>query len=288
MSVDHSLRQPLPAPVDGDLWRPRPMPVVWTRQDTADTVSFGLDPGDTPFRYLPGQFNMLYLFGHGEVPISISGDAEAPGPIVHTVRGVGAVTRPMVKLQVGDVVGVRGPFGTAWPLDQARGTDVIIVAGGIGLAPLRPAILHLLRHREDFARVIVLYGARAPSEMLYTDELRTWRGRFDTTVEVTVDRAEPGWLGSVGLVTRLLERMPFDADDATVFTCGPEVMMRFVVREALRRGVPADRVWLTMERNMKCAVGLCGHCQWGDAFMCRDGAVFRYDRISAALNVAEL
>lgn len=282
------LRQPLPTPEGGDLWRPRPMPVIWTRQDTADTLSFGLDCGDRPFSFLPGQFNMLYLFGHGEVPISISGDAEQPGQLVHTVRGVGAVTRPMIQLQVGDGVGVRGPFGTPWPMDEARGTDVIVVAGGIGLAPLRPAILHLLKHREDFGRVIVLYGARAPSEMLYRDEFAQWRGRFDAVVEVTVDRAEPGWHGPVGVVTRLLERAAFDADDATLLTCGPEIMMRFVAREALRRGLPAERIWLTMERNMKCAVGLCGHCQWGAEFMCRDGAVFRYDRVSAAMNLREL
>lgn len=278
---------PIPAPFETEPWVPRPMAVLDARQDTHDTVTLRLDPGGE-YPFLPGQFTMLYRFGVGEVPISISGDPAEPGVLVHTIRGVGGVTRPLVASKAGEVLGVRGPFGTPWPMDAARGTDVVVVAGGIGLAPLRPAILHLLRHRADYGRVIVLVGARAPSELLFADELRAWRGRFDVEVAVTVDRAEADWLGPVGVVTRLLERASFDADDCTLMTCGPEIMMRFVVREATRRGVPEQSIWVTLERNMKCAVGLCGHCQLGPAFLCRDGAVFRYDRVAPLLAVKEL
>lgn len=278
---------PLPASLAAEPWIPRPMTVLDVRQDTHDTVTLRLDPGSA-FRFEPGQFTMLYRFGVGEVPISICGDPAEPGVLVHTIRGVGSVTGPLIGAKPGDVLGVRGPFGTAWPLAEARGRDVVVVAGGIGLAPLRPAILHLLRHRAEYGRVIILYGARAPSEMLYTDELHRWRGRFDIDVEVTVDRAEPGWLGPVGVVTRLIERASFDPDDALVMTCGPEIMMRFVIRELQQRRVPLESIWVTLERNMKCAVGLCGHCQLGSAFLCRDGAVFRYDRVAKNLTIKEL
>jgi len=257
-------------------------------RETADTVTLTLDASAAPVRFQPGQFNMVFLHGQGEVPISISGDAHQPDRLVHTIRGVGPTTRPMLDLVPGDVLGIRGPFGTAWPVEAAKGTDVIVVAGGIGLAPLRPFLLHVLRHRRDYARVVVLYGARSPSELLFRRQLHHWRGRFDLQLEATVDRADDDWFGPVGVVTRLMERSSFDADDATIVTCGPEVMMRFVVREAERLGVPADHIWVSMERNMKCAIGLCGHCQWGPDFVCRDGAVFRWDRIARRFAIREL
>ena len=256
------------------------MEVVQVVRETADTVTLTLDASASPVRFVPGQFNMVFLFGQGEVPISISGDPQDPDKLVHTIRAVGPTTRPMLDLVPGDVLGIRGPYGTAWPVAEAVGTDVVVVAGGIGLAPLRPMILHLLAHRRDFSRVVVLYGARSPSELLFRRQLHHWRGRFDVTVEATVDRAGEDWFGPVGVVTRMLEREHFDVDDATILTCGPEVMMRFVVREAEEQGVPPDRIWLSMERNMKCAIGLCGHCQWGADFVCRQGPVFRWDQVS--------
>lgn len=271
-----------------DPWVPTPMEIQQVIRETSDTVTLTLDASASPRCFVPGQFNMLYRFGLGEIPISISGDATEPDKLVHTIRGVGPATRPLLQLVPGDVLGVRGPYGTGWPLQQAKGTDVVVVAGGIGLAPLRPMILHLLRHRRDYARVILLYGARSPDQLLFRRQLHHWRGRFDLTLEAIVDRAGEDWFGPVGVVTAALERACFDPDDATVVTCGPEVMMRFVVRGAEERGVPPDRIWLSMERNMKCAIGLCGHCQWGSSFVCRDGPVFRWDQISARFAHREL
>ncbi|MCB9758367.1 MAG: FAD/NAD(P)-binding protein [Alphaproteobacteria bacterium] len=231
---------------------------------------------------------MLYHHGFGEVAISISGDAARPERLVHTIRGVGSVTRPILGLEAGAMLGVRGPFGTPWPLEAAEGADVVVVAGGIGLAPLRPAILHLLANRERYNRVIVLYGARNPQDLLFLPELHAWRGRFDTDVRVTVDSAGADWRGPVGVVTRLIQQAPFDPDDTVVMTCGPEIMMHFVVREFVKEGVPEAAIHLSMERSMKCAIGFCGHCQWGPHFVCRDGPVFRYDQIAPLLAIREL
>lgn len=239
------------------------------------------------FAFLPGQFNMLYVHGVGEVPISISGDPGDPAHLVHTIRSVGAVTRVMDRLGAGDMVGVRGPYGSAWPVAEARGKDVLVIAGGLGLAPLRPAILDVLAHRQDYGRVTILYGARSPAELLFRDELQRWRGRFDVRLEVIVDRAGRDWFGPVGVVTRLLDGVPIEPDDA-VWLCGPEIMMRFAARELARRGVPDDAIWVSMERSMKCGVGLCGHCQLAGSFVCKDGPVYRLDRIARLLQVREL
>jgi NAD(P)H-flavin reductase len=186
------------------------------------------------------------------------------------------------------VVGVRGPFGTAWPVDLAEGRDVVIVAGGIGLAPLRPALYHVLRHRRRFGRVVVLYGARTPADLLFARELESWRGRLDVELDVTVDRASPDWLGRVGVVTTLIPRAPLDPDRAIAFVCGPELMMHFVATDLEHRGMAAERIWLSTERNMKCGMALCGHCQLGPTFVCKDGPVFRWDRVKPLLSVREL
>ncbi len=274
-------------PVPKDIWRPTPMEVQQVIRETADTVTLTLDATASPLRFAPGQFNMLYAFGQGEVPISISGDPAVPETLVHTIRGVGSVTHPMVDVKPGAMLGVRGPFGTGWPVAEAEGADLLIVAGGIGLAPLRGVIYEALAKRERYARVIILYGARSPADLLYLRQLHHWRGRFDCEVQVIVDRGGEGWFGSVGVVTKLMQRARFDPDDTVVMTCGPEVMMRFVVREAEKQGVPAERIWVSMERNMKCAVGFCGHCQWGADFVCKEGPVFRWDRIAPRFRVRQ-
>ncbi|HEY6554170.1 MAG TPA: FAD/NAD(P)-binding protein [Vicinamibacteria bacterium] len=263
-----------------DPMRPRPFAVRQPTRETGDTFSLALTPLEAGARpsFAPGQFNMLYVFGVGEVPISISGDPATPEVMVHTIRAVGAVTRALQKLQKGDVVGVRGPFGTAWPVDLAHGHDVVLVTGGIGLAPLRPALYHVLLHRGLYGRVVLLYGARTPRDLIFTRELREWRGRFDLEVEVTVDRATAEWQGAVGVVTRLIDRSPFDAASAMAFVCGPEVMIRFSVMALEKRGLPQPNIFVSMERNMKCGVGFCGHCQFGPHFVCKEGPVFRYDR----------
>ena len=260
---------------------PHPYCVQHVRRETGDTFTLELEPqtnGAAP-AFAAGQFNMLYVFGVGEVPISISGDPTRPGTLVHTTRAVGPVTKAMVKLKRGEVVGVRGPFGRSWPVQEAAGSDVVIVAGGIGLAPLRPALYHLLAERKNYGRIVLLYGVRTPAEILYRRDLELWRARFDLEVRVTVDRAMGDWLGNVGVVTTLIPRAPFDPLSTVALVCGPEIMMRFTLQELKKRGVPLEDIYVSLERNMKCAIGFCGHCQFGPNFVCKDGAVFRYDRI---------
>jgi len=238
--------------------------------------------------YTAGQFNMLYAFGVGEVPISISGDPTRPGPLRQTVRAVGAVTRALCALKPGGVVGVRGPYGTGWPVEQAAGCDVVVVAGGLGLAPVRPILYSVLARRREYGKVVVLYGTRSPGEILFFRELQKWRGRFDLDVEVTVDHAAGESFENVGVVTTLIPRARFDPEETVAFVCGPEVMMRFTVQKLLERGLDAQRVFLSLERNMKCAIGLCGHCQLGPAFVCQDGPVFSYADVAPLFRIREV
>ncbi len=283
--------EPAPATVSAsDPMRPEPFVVRHVTKETGDTFTLTLAPvAGAKFRpFAPGQFNMLYVFGVGEVPISISGDPAKPEILVHTIRAVGATTRAMQKLERGDWVGVRGPFGTSWPVDQAHGHDVILIAGGIGLAPIRPALYHVLLHRGLYGRVVLLYGARTPRDMLYPKELREWRSRFDVVVDVTVDRATMEWQGAVGVVTKMVQRSPFDPQSAMAFICGPEVMIRYASQALQQRGTSESSIFVSMERNMKCAVGVCGHCQFGPWFVCKDGPVFRYDRIQRFFGMREV
>jgi NAD(P)H-flavin reductase len=260
------------------------------RRELSDTFTLELIPADsdTSLRFAPGQFNMLYAFGSGEVPISVSGDPADNTRLIHTIRAVGPVTEAMWKLKSGDTLGVRGPFGTAWPVEEAAGSDVVIVAGGIGLAPLRGAIYYVLSHREQYGNVCIYYGARTPEDILYRAELEKWRGQFDLTVDVTVDRATGRWAGKVGVVTRLLTRGGFDPLQSIVLVCGPEIMMRYAIKALNHQGVSNDRIYVSMERNMKCAVGFCGHCQLGPYFVCKDGPVFRFDRLDPIFEIREL
>ncbi len=239
-------------------------------------------------RYAPGQFTMLYVFGVGEIPVSISGDANDGSKLVQTVRSVGAVSEAVTQLKPGDMLGLRGPFGSAWPTDQLAGQDVVLVAGGLGLAPLRPSIYHLLSSRGRFGKVVVLYGARGPEEILYRRQLETWRKRLDVQLEVTVDHAGADWRGHVGVVTKLIPRMSVDVANATALVCGPEVMMRFAAAGLHDIGLSEASIWVSIERNMKCAVGLCGHCQFAGLFACKDGAVVRYDRVRRLMGMREI
>lgn len=268
---------------------PHPYRVATRTTETPDTVTLvleGLEGHQIQFH--PGQFTMIYLFGVGEVPISIAGNPFVPHTLVHTVRAVGSVTNAMAALQPGDLIGARGPYGRGWPLAEAAGKDLLIVAGGIGLAPLRPAIIHALTGRAGVRSLSLLYGARTPADLLYKDDLLGWKFSPDIQVEVTVDRAPSDWWGDVGLVTNLLPRVSFDPANTVAMVCGPEVMMRVVARQLTSGGVPSDQVWMSVERNMKCGVGFCGHCQYGADFICKDGPVGSYAHFGRRLKVEEL
>jgi NAD(P)H-flavin reductase len=227
---------------------------------------------------------MVYAFGVGEVPISVS-DRSATGDIVHTLRSVGAVTHALSTVECGAMLGLRGPYGTDWAIPD--GGDLAVLAGGIGLAPLRPVIRHALAHRSRYGRVAVLIGARTPTDLLYTNEFDEWRAA-GLDVRVTVDRADASWTGRVGVVTTLLDGVPLDPATTTAFVCGPEVMLRFAARALVNRGVPESAIRVSLERNMRCGVGLCGHCQLGPWLLCRDGPVVGYDRAAPLLEVKEL
>lgn len=269
---------------------PVPFRVKRHRKETRDTYTLELMPVDDHpgFRFAPGQFNMLYKFGVGEVAISISGDPTVGLPLIHTIRAVGSVTHVMQSLRSGDIIGVRGPYGVPWPMEMADQRDVIIVAGGIGLAPVRPVLYQLLANRGRYGKVILLYGTRTPEDIIYRQELETWRSRFDLEVHVTVDRATGAWRGNVGVVTTLVPKLSFDPMHTLAIICGPEIMMRFTALELLKRDVWANKIFISMERNMKCGVGLCGFCQCGRYFICKDGPVFRYDRVKDLLLKREI
>ena len=275
----------LPDPMLPQLYR-----VQRVRREIPDTFTLELEPGDgveiPPFA--SGQFNMLYVFGVGEIPISISGDPARRRPLVHTTRAVGTVSKAMRELKPEDVIGVRGPFGSHWPIERAMGKDIVIVAGGIGLAPLRSAMYQVISQREKYGKVVLLYGARTPEDILYRREVEHWRAHFDLEVYVTVDNATGKWRGSVGVVTRLIPRAPFDPLNTVAMICGPEVMMRFTTVELEKRGVATENIFVSMERNMKCAIGQCGHCQYGPYFICKDGPVFQYSHVQDLLTKWEI
>jgi NAD(P)H-flavin reductase len=269
---------------------PVPLRVVEAVRETADSMTLLLQrPPSCPIAAgAPGQFNMLYPFGVGEAAISLSSDGAAGDLLVHTVRGVGAVSEAIGRLQPGEWLGVRGPFGVGWPMQRARGRSVVLVAGGIGLAPLRPVIHAVLRDRAAFGRLFVFYGARTPRERLFVAELEQWQHSPNIDLSVTVDFGDANWSGRVGFVTALLGQAEFDPANTVVMTCGPEVMMRAVANQMLARGVIPGDMYVSLERNMKCAAGLCGHCQFGPLFICKDGPVFTYDKVEHLLRVREI
>lgn len=278
------------APPGLDPMLPRPFTVERVEQENVDTWTLELaaadDRGDLLFE--PGQFNMVYHLGVGEVPISISSDPAEPGRLLHTIRSVGAVTGGLCGLKKGGVVGLRGPYGKPWPVERGVGSDLVFVAGGIGLAPLRPAIYRVLAERRRFGRVVILYGARSAGDMIFAEELESWRGRFDLDVQVTVDHATGEWFGHVGVVTTLIPRAGFDPTHTVAMVCGPEVMMRFTVRSLIDRGVERQGIFVSMERNMKCAIGFCGHCQFGSTFVCKDGPVFALPEVERFMDTREV
>jgi NAD(P)H-flavin reductase len=271
------------------------------------TLTLALDPGPlaSSYRFKPGQFNMLHLPGSGEVAISHCGppsdipQAQLPnGSFLHTIRAVGRVTRAIESLRVGDHLGVRGPYGNPWPIDELFHQDVMIVSGGLGMAPLRPVIYTISNHRSRFGQVDLLYGSRSPDLILYQSELKSWAAsniRIETTVDRTQSAGQQAWTGPIGPVTLLMDRRSsklaypdFDPSRTQVLICGPEVMMHYCALSALKLGIPSSSIWISMERNMQCGVGYCGHCQWGPFFLCKDGPVLRYDLAEPYLSIKDL
>ena len=272
-------------------WRPQRAEIKAIHQEVPGVATYDLEleqrDGEAEYSFLPGQFNMLYLPGYGESAISVSSNPAERHSLAHTVRVAGNVTQALSRKEPGQQIGIRGPFGTAWPMQQCRGRDIVLACGGIGLAPLRPAIYHLMNHREDYGRVMLLYGSRTAGDLLYSHEYDQWR-EASIEVEVTVDLGEPDWEGHIGVVPALFYHLRLDGQKTFVMTCGPEIMIRFVIFEALARKVPPEQIFISLERNMSCAMGFCGHCQLGPTFVCKDGPVFNYVQMEPYLNLEDL
>jgi len=262
--------------------------LVW---ETEHVYTIYLSPNDEMencFRFKPGQFNMIYVFGAGEAAISISSSPFKPRTLIHTIHKVGTVTSALSKYKKGDYIGIRGPFGSSWPVEAGTGKDMCIITGGIGLAPLRPAIYTLFKKRKDYGKIYILYGARTPQDLLYRVELEQWAKLFDVEVHVTVDRADQSWKGNVGFAAQLLNYIELDKKNTVSMVCGPEMMMKFTIEDLLEKGLQEENIHLSLERNMKCAIGLCGHCQFGPKFICKDGPVFAYPEVRHLLERKEL
>jgi NAD(P)H-flavin reductase len=258
--------------------------------ETAESVTLCLEPLATELSApRPGEFMMVYAFGVGEIAVSVSGDPSvSDGTITHTIRSVGAVSAALCAAEPGATIGLRGPFGTSWGLAGAVGRDLVIVAGGVGLAPLRPVVLGALAHRDRYGRVVVIAGARSQREFLYAAELERWQADSRLEVHLTVDVPIQGWPGEIGFVTEALRRLSLVPQRVTGFLCGPEPMMRFGAEALQDKGVrPAD-IRVSLERNMQCGIGWCGHCQLGPLLVCRDGPVVGYDVARPLLEVKEL
>jgi NAD(P)H-flavin reductase len=274
-----------PEPICGaDTWLPVAARIVAVRAENFNTRTFQLRIEDETarrlYRWAPGQFNMLYVPGVGEAAISISSDAEQPEMLEHTIRVVGSVTRAIERAGEGAVIGLRGPFGVGWPLGALDGKDVVMMAGGIGLAPVRPMVRWLLNHRDRVRRLVLLYGCRTPEDRIFSKELEQWAAGGAIDVLVTVDNATGEWAGPVGVVTNLLRRIKVNADRTAVMVCGPRILNRVAAWHFLQLHVPPRQVYVSLERNMNCGFGRCGHCQYGAKFVCRDGPVFCFADIA--------
>lgn len=270
-------------PVSMNPFIPYPAEIIEKREEARRIYTFRLrlreEEHRRSYRFRPGQFNMVYVFGIGEVPISIVSDPAEPDVLDHTIRAVGMSTRALCNLEKGDVVGLRGPYGSGWPLEEIKGKDLIIVTGGLGCAPVVSVINYVIKRRESYGALKILHGIKTPKDLLYRERFRAWRKHPNTEVYLTVDQPDRNWKYSVGVVTNLFSQVRIDVQNNVVMMCGPEIMMHYAVRDLLSQGMPADRIYLSLERNMKCAVGFCGHCQFGPTFICKDGPVLRYDRI---------
>ena len=259
-------------------------------QEIDETVTLVLDlPSSlTDFYFTPGQFNMLYSFGQGEIPVSFSGNQSINHQIVHTIRSVGAVSQSLVSLKVGQALGIRGPFGQGFPMDRFIGKEVIIVGGGLGLAPLRPVIYFLKDIASKVKKATLLIGAKNPNNLLYSKEVENWKQDKSFEVHTTFDQAPSSYKGPIGLITNLIPRITFNPLETIVLVCGPEIMMKSIAIEFEKKGVNKADIYMSLERNMKCALGFCGHCQLGPDFICREGPVLDYKALESRLRIHEI
>ncbi len=260
-----------------------PATIVEKIREAEDITTYRLQLVDEEarrrFRFKAGQFNMVYLFGIGEVAISIVSDPDEPERLDHTIRAVGRTTKAIADLQPGETLGIRGPFGEGWPLEEAKGRNVVIVTGGLGCAPVVGAIEFIFKRRNQYGAVKILHGVKTPHDLLYRERFDAWRGFPDTEVLLTSDQPDKTWRYHVGVVTELFEQVSMDPEKSMVLMCGPEIMMRLGAPILMRRGIPATAMYVSLERHMECGIGLCGHCQMGPYFLCKDGPVMRYDRV---------
>lgn len=275
-----------------DPYIPKLAQIIEKRHEAKNIYTFRLrfssDEEQEAYSFAPGQFNMLYVFGVGEIAISISGDPSDREGIDHTIRVVGTVSRAMGSCEEGDTLGVRGPFGSQWPLQEARGKDVLVITGGLGCAPVMGAIHYIIKRRSDYGKLKILHGIKAPRDLIYRQKLEEWKQFPDTEVHLTSDEADKDWKFSVGVVTNLMDKIEIDPANTVVMMCGPEVMMKFALKELKKHSIGSDQIYLSMERNMKCAMGFCGHCQYGPHFICRDGPILRYDQVAGLFPVREV
>lgn len=264
--------------------------IKWIKKETRDTSTYALKINSKEIQrsygFRPGQFNMLYIPGVGESPISIS-SSPSDKELTHTIRVAGDVTTSISKLKPGDTILMRGPFGSSWPIEEVEESSLMVIAGGLGIAPLRSVLREIIKRRFK-KKGFILYGAKTPKDIIFRDEFPRYRDGFD--VFLTVDKADPEeyWKGNIGKVTDLFDKLNFDPLNTVVFICGPEIMMQSCIKELIIRGVAGEKIFLSMERNMNCGVGICGHCMFGPKFICKDGPVFRFSEIEEFLGVKEI
>lgn len=268
---------------------PHPAEVVERIEEAPSVITLRVrlrDPAlRAAYRFQPGQFNMLYLYGVGEVPISIVSDAQGPTLIVHTIRAVGRVTEGLVRLNSGETLGLRGPYGRGWPIERARGQGLFMVTGGLGCAPTTSAIDYVVQHRADFGPIAIAHGVKRPGDLIYGERFRAWARAQRTQILLAANQGAPGWPGKIGMVTSLLDDVHPDALRGTVMMCGPEVMMRAVAEDVIKRGTHIDNIYVSLERNMQCALGHCGNCQFGKDIVCKNGPVYAYAEVRRLLAV---
>lgn len=267
-----------------DIYLPHPAEIIARIQESPTIFTLKtrfIDPDHHPVTFLPGQFNMLYLYGVGSVAISISSDKSDKSCLSHTIRAVGHVTKALQALQAGDYIGIRGPYGQGWPLERARGKDIIIVTGGLGCAPTVSVINYILARRKQFGALKILQGVKHSDDFIFKKQYAEWQQSMDTEVYIAANLAGPHWPWGVGYVTDMIQTLALDPEKTLAMMCGPEMMMHAAINALVKKGMEEDSIYLSMERNMACGIGHCGHCQYGGLFVCKDGPIFPYPTIKA-------